>query len=353
MADGKRGNSARGGRLWECGVLGGGLRARAGRLARGAAIAALVLAQVACGDPPQPPLAVGLNTWVGYDPLVLARDRGLCDTKQVKVVELISSAEALRHLRNGLLDAAGLTMDEALRLVDSGFDVRIVALLDTSAGADVVVAAPHITSLQKLRGEHIAVEEATVGTLVLERLLQKAQLRREDVTVLRLDATQHKTALLSDRVAAAVSYAPIDSAIRAQGFRPIFDSRQMPGEIVDVLVVRTEVLRDRPGAVDALMAAWAAGLNVMQLDPSGAATSLAPGADLTTAQYKAVQRGLRFYTPAESLAMLAGDPPPLAAQGEAVARLMLDLGLLGQAPNWAALIDTGPALRAPDTGWLP
>lgn len=323
------------------------------RLVRWLGALGLALGVVACSEPLAPPLTVGINTWVGYDPLVLARDRGLTDARQVKVVELISSAEALRHLRNGLLDAAGLTLDEALRLVDSGFDVRIVALLDTSAGADLVLAAPHITSLQKLRGEHIAVEDATVGTLMLERLLRKAGLRQEDVTVVRMEATQHLTALRSDRVAAAVSYAPIDGPIRALGYRPIFDSRQMPGEIVDVLVVRTEVLRQRPEAVDALLAAWAGGLNLMQLDPPGAAASLAPGADLSPAQYQAVLRGLRFYSPAESLALLTGGPPGVARQGQDVARLLVELGLLRQAPNWAALIDTAPAARAPTTGPLP
>ncbi len=344
MADGMRGNSGHRGRRAAQGVPGWRLRARAavGRLLCVGALAGLL---AACSEPPQPPLVVGINTWVGYDPLVLARDRGVADEKQVKVVELISSAEALSHLRNGLLDAAGMTMDEALRLVDSGFDVRIVALLDTSVGADVVVAAPRITSLQKLRGEHIAVEDATVGTLVLERLLRKARLQREDVTVLRLDATQHKTALLSDRVAAAVSYAPIDGPIQALGYRAIFDSRQMPGEIVDVLVVRGQVLRQRPAAVDALLVAWASGLNLLRLDPAGAAASLAPGADLTPAQYQAVQRGLRFYTPEESLALLTGFPPPLAQHGESVARLMMELGLLRAAPDWAALIDARPAMR--------
>ena len=345
MADGKKGDPGRGRERAGYGIWRG--------LVRGFAVAGLLLGLASCTEPLQSPLVVGINTWVGYDPLVLARDRGLADARQLKVVELLSSAEALRHLRNGLLDGAGLTLDEALRLVDSGFDARIVALLDTSAGADVVMAAPRITSLQKLRGERIAVEDATVGTLMLERLLRKADLRQSDVTVVRMDATQHLTALLSERVAAAVSYAPIDGSMRALGYRPIFDSRHMPGEIVDVLVVRGAVLRERPAAVDALLSAWAAGLNVMRLDPSGAAVSLAPGTDLTPAQYQAVQGGLRFYTPAESLTMLTGTPPPLEQQGGEVARLLLELGLLSRAPNWAALIDIAPATRAPNAAPLP
>jgi NitT/TauT family transport system substrate-binding protein len=308
----------------------------------------VALGALACSEPAQPPLMVGVNTWVGYDPLVLARDREAIDALKVKVVELVSSAEAVRHLRNGLLDAAGLTLDEALRLVDSGFGVRIVALLDTSAGADMVVAAPRITSLQQLRGERIAAEDATVATLMLERLLRKARLRQDDVTVVRMDATQHLTALLSDRVAAAVSYAPMNGPIQALGYRPIFDSREMPGQIVDVLVVRNEVLEERPEAVDALMDVWAAGLNVMQLDPQGAAASMAPGAELTPAQYQSVQQGLRFYSPGESLALLSGQPPLLAQQSSDMAQLLQELGLLREPPNWANLIDTGPAVRARD-----
>ena len=78
-------------------------------------MAAMLLTLAACGEPVVPPITVGMNPWVGYDPLVLARDRGLADAKQLRVVELASASETLRHLRNGLLDAATLTLDETLR----------------------------------------------------------------------------------------------------------------------------------------------------------------------------------------------------------------------------------------------
>lgn len=319
----------------------------------GAGAACLVLALVGCGDPPQPPLTVGINTWVGYDPLVLARDRGMTDRQAIKVVELISSGEAVRHLRNGLLDAAALTLDETLRLADSGFDVRIVALLDASHGADVVLAAPEVRSLTDLRGRAIAVEEASVGTLVLERLLKKAGLTRADVTVVKMESTQHLTALQSGRVEVAVSFAPIEGAIRRAGYRRIFDSSQMPGEILDVLVVRGEVLRQRPKAVDALLSAWSGGLAVLQLDAVGAAATLAPGADLTAREYLDVLKGLRFYAADESLQLLAGPVPGLIRLGEPVAATLETLGLLREPPDWAALIDAAPAERAPHGGLLP
>lgn len=324
-----------------------------GRIRAALAAAGLAIVLAGCGEPPQPPLTVGINTWVGYDPLVLARDRGMTDRQTIKVVELISSAEALRHLRNGLLDAAALTLDETLRLAESGFDVRIVAVLDTSNGADVVLAAPEIRALSDLRGRAIAVEEASVGTLMLERLLKRAGLTRADVSVVKMESTQHLTALQSGRVLAAVSYAPIEGGIRRAGYRRIFDSSQMPGEIVDVLVVRGEVLRQRPAAVDALLGAWGAGLGVLRFDPVGAAATLAPGADLSTSDYLEVLKGLRFYTPEESLQLLSGASPELVPLGQSVAETLMSLGLLSNPPNWSALIDSAPAERAPQAGLLP
>jgi ABC-type nitrate/sulfonate/bicarbonate transport system substrate-binding protein len=72
-----------------------------GWLRRGwrAIAAAALLALAACGDAVVPPLTVGMNPWVGYDPLVLARDRGLTDPRQLRVVELASASETLRSAR--------------------------------------------------------------------------------------------------------------------------------------------------------------------------------------------------------------------------------------------------------------
>ena len=168
-----------------------------------------------CQPVPAAPLALGLNAWVGYDPLVLARDRQLIDTQQIQVVDLSSSSETLRHFRNGLLDAAALTLDEALRLADEGFDLRVVAVLDTSTGADVVLADPAIQNLAQLHGAGIAVEGTTVGALMLERLLQAAGLERTDVNVVNMEATLHLSALRSGRVSAAVSYEPVAGLLRA------------------------------------------------------------------------------------------------------------------------------------------
>lgn len=308
-----------------------------------AAVSLLVLA--ACSEPVTPPLTVGMNPWVGFDPLVLARDRGLTDARQLRVVELASSSETLRHLRNGLLDAAMLTLDETLRLVDSGVDVRIVAVLDASTGGDAVIALPRITSPAQLKGEFIAVEDSTVGILLLHRMLKKAGLDRGDVKVTYIEVARHLEALQSGQAAAAVSFEPLAGAIEAAGYRRIFDSSVIPGEILDLLVVRAEVLKQRPGAVDALLGAWYAGLDLFQRDTPGAAESLALGTDLSPTAYAAVLRGLAFHSREASARELVGNPPPLVDKASIVADTLHEIGLLQRPPRWQDLIDGAPMQR--------
>ena len=52
----------------------------------------------------------------------------------------------------------------------------------------------------------------------------------------------------------AVTFDPFKSQMTASGGRTIFDSSQIPGEIVDLLAVRASVLEKNPHAVQGLLA---------------------------------------------------------------------------------------------------
>lgn len=298
-----------------------------------------------CEPVPAAPLKLGVNAWVGYDPLILARERGLIDEQAVKVIELPSSSETLRHFRNRLLDAAALTLDEVLRLADEGFEPRVVAVLSESAGSDVVMARPGLRDLDRLKGCTIAAEATTVGALMLQRLLQAARLERADVQVMNVEASQHLMLLLDGRADAAVSYEPLASSMRAQGFEPVFDSRQMPGDIVDVLVVSAQALREREPQVRALLAGWQRGLQAMLQEPVASAPLLALGADLDSKAYLATLKGLRFFSAAQSKDLLSGQPPALGQASERLALTLQLMGLIRDTPDWGQLLVPGTALE--------
>lgn len=189
------------------------------------------------------PFKVGINRWLGYEPLMLARQLG--SYPDIDVVRLSSALDVMRALRNGNLQAAGLTLDEALTLIGEGIDLRIVLVLDYSHGADIVLADPSIAALPELAGKRIGVEMNAVGALLLRGLLEAAGLTLAQVNVESMPVSHMQHAYEDNRIDVAVSYQPFIGALLASGMKPVFSSADMPGQIVDVLVVRGDALHQR------------------------------------------------------------------------------------------------------------
>jgi NitT/TauT family transport system substrate-binding protein len=298
-----------------------------------------------CVEAPQPALRVGVNPWVGYDPLVLAGERHLFDPARIRVVELSSNTESQRALRNGLLDGAALTLDEALRLADAGMALKIIAVLDVSHGADAVLARPGIRAPADLKGKTIALEQTALGALMLDRLLRAGGLSRDDVRLIQVEAAQHGSFLAGGRAEAAITFEPMQSWLVARGFPVIFDSRAMPGEIVDVLVARADVLEPRLTEWAKLLAGWERARRDLLADGS-AADPLTIGVDLTPEEYRATLAGLTLTSLKDNVRLLSGPSPELARVGAGVAETLRQLGLIGRSPDWGALLDARPATRA-------
>jgi len=306
----------------------------------------LVLTSVGGCAPPAPaPLVLGLGPWVGYDPFIVAREKQLVDASRVKFVELSTNAEVVRNFRNGLLDAAAITLDQALQLSEQGVDLRVIAVLDQSAGADVVMAGAQITGPEQLRGQSILLEPSTVSSLMLRGVLEAGRLQESDVQVVSLESSQHLAALRGGRAVAAVSYEPLATQLRQAGYVNLFDSSDMPGQILDVLVVRAEHLQLRGADVDVMLRAWDQGLSHLQADLGAGALWLAPSLELSAQEYLATLSGLQFTSVADSLFYLSGVSAPLRRSGDALAQLMVTGGQLRNEPDWGRLLDAGPAGR--------
>jgi NitT/TauT family transport system substrate-binding protein len=298
---------------------------------------------VGCQDSPPPPLRVGINPWVGYDPLVLAREQALVDAKQVQIIELHSNTESTRALRNGLLDAAALTLDEALRLADAGMALKIVAVLDASNGADAVLAGPDIASLADLKGKRIALEKTALGALMLDHLLKAAGLNHDQVETLQVEATMHADALTNGSADVVITFEPMKSRLLNLGFHSLLDSSQMPGEIVDFLVVQANIAPQRTAY---LLQTWEQGLKALQANPERSAALLAVGTDLNREEYLDTLKGLYFVSLQDSARLLAGLPEPFIHDSMPLVDTLQQLGLLQKAPDWNALLDNRAALLA-------
>ena len=305
-----------------------------------------VIGSVACQAPPAAPLRVGVNAWMGYDPLVLAQEQRLFDREQLRILEMMSASDSQEALADGLIDGAALTLDEFLRLSEARVPCKIVAALDSSHGDDAVLASKNIHSPTELRGKRIAVESSAAAQFILARMLETGGLRPADVTQIVAEPPQHLGLITRGQVDAVVTYEPYKSQLVNAGQHVVFDSRQMPGEIIDVLVMSQQALRNRRPQVVEAVRAWERGRAVLAAHPEVAGKLLGPSFGLTAQDYVQANSAVSLYSVRESVALLQGAMPALASHGAPVAKALVRLGYLQRLPSWPALVDASIAAEA-------
>ena len=298
----------------------------------------------ACTEPQEKPLRLGTNLWLGYEPFYLARGQDALERGKVRLIEYTTSLPVIDAMRSGLLDAAALTLDESIVLQQQAHDLQVIAVLDFSHGADALLGKPEIASIADLRGKRIGVENLATGGYLLARGLASAGLTHQDVEIVPVSADHHQEALRQPDIAAIVSYQPMLTYLLNGGAHRLFDSSQIPGEIIDVLVVREHAVRKHRSHLPYLLRAWFIGRQHMLTQQTQALAQMQARQQLLPVQLKQTLRELRFPTLEENRRLL-GQPSQLQATGR---QLQAYLQRAGQLPA------NPPALPLRfDPSWLP
>jgi len=236
-----------------------------------------------------PTFTVGWSVYAGWNPYFYMAKSGIlkkwADKYGVVIkVQRFDYAASLDAFVGKNIDACTMTNMEALDMpAAAGVDSTALIIGDYSNGNDAVLARNNLT-LAQLPGKRVMLVQKTVSEYLLERAMDLNGLGGQ-ISQLRLMNTSD-----SDLVGAflgnqgnlvTVTWKPLVSQILAQGgnVKPLFDSSKIPGEILDLLVVRTDVLQrpDGSGArfAKAITGAWYE--TVAQL-ASGAAPAIAGSA---------------------------------------------------------------------------
>jgi NitT/TauT family transport system substrate-binding protein len=276
-------------------------------LSRSLFVLLLALAGVAGSAQAQQLLRLGTNVWPGYEPLYIAADREDWERNiRVRLVEYPSASEVLRAFRNKALEAAALTLDEVLALRDTGLPLKVVAVLDISAGGDVILGKPDLEDFEDLRGRRIGVESGALGAYVITRALELNRMTLADVKVGHGAVSAQEAAYLADQVDAVVTFEPVKTRLLAAGARELFSSREIPGEIVDVLVVHEESTRREPEQIRALIASWFRTLDYRARHPVEAAEFTARRLKISPQEVLESYQGLHLPDEAENRRLLGG-----------------------------------------------
>ncbi|HBB35569.1 MAG TPA: nitrate ABC transporter [Cyanobacteria bacterium UBA8803] len=303
------------------------------------AIAFLTCILVSCVQEPLKPLRIATNLWPGYEPLHLARDLGYYGKTPIQIVEYASNTERVRAYRNGDVEITSASLNTVLEIAETNPDTRILLVVDFSDGADAIVAKPEIGNLQDLKGRNIGLESSTLGVFLLTRGLEKAGLSIEDVKTVPMEIPEQEEAFKQGRVDAVVTYGPARSNLLAAGAKSLFDTSQIPGEIVDTLIGREELLTRYTTQLQVLGHAWFQALDYIKKNPEDAARRIAQRQGVTTEQFKKSLNGVRFLTLQENQQLLDKSDISLLNGAKRLSEFMAKNKLLQQKQDPTPLLD--------------
>lgn len=296
------------------------------------------------------PVAVAAHVWLGYEPMFLARDRGWLDTTRVTLLETRSAIESMAALRAGTVQAAALTLDEVLGARATGLALSVVLVFNVSLGADMLLARPGITQLGQLKGLRVGYEASSVAEVMLAEFLRAASMAHQDIELLQIRVEDQLNAWQRHAADAFISYEPMATQLLAQGMTRLFDSRQIPNTIVDVLAVRNDALdHAHAKALNHLIAAHFHALDDLVRNPQDAAYRMAGHLNLPAAGVLSAFRGLMLPSVANNYRLLAGSDPELLTTAKRVADILLRIGILSRSD---ALTDLTNARYLPTEGLL-
>lgn len=212
-------------------------------------------------------LRVGTTLWPGYEPLYLAEEIKAFETNNIRMIHYPSTSSVLRAFKHKVLEAAALTLDEVVFLSESNIPVDIILVLDISEGADVIIGRPELKGMQGLIGTTVAVESTAVGAYVLSRALEVHNIDISQISLVNVEKNGHKVAYEQRLADAVVTFEPVRTQLLNQGAIELFTSAEIPGEIVDVLVVHKGVLNSHEDALYDLTQGWFKALKYMQTNP--------------------------------------------------------------------------------------
>jgi NitT/TauT family transport system substrate-binding protein len=235
------------------------------------------LTTVSCAKAPDAPAQpktefnIGWSIYAGWMPWPYAQQAGIVKKwadkygLKINIVQVNDYVESVNQYTAGKFDGVTVANMDALTIpAAGGKDTSAIIVGDYSNGNDGIVLKG-ADQLSAIRGRQVYLVELSVSHYLLARGLEKAGLKPTDVKTVNTSDADIVGAFGSPDANAAVAWNPQLSVMKAQaGAKEVFSSAQIPGEILDLLVVDTATLKANPNLGKALAGIWYETVALMQ-----------------------------------------------------------------------------------------
>lgn len=285
------------------------------------------------------PFKVCWSIYVGWMPWGYGAEQKIVDKWakkygiDIEVVQINDYVESINQYTAGQFDGCVMTNMDALTIpAAGGVDSTALIVGDFSNGNDGIVLKGANKTLKDIKGQQVNLVELSVSHYLLARGLETVGLKESDVKVVNTSDADMVAVYGTKDVTAVTTWNPLLSEILSQpNSTKVFDSSQIPGEIIDLMIVNTETLKKNPALGKALVGAWYEIMGIMSASDKAAtaaktAMAVASGTDLAGFESQLASTKM-FYTPESAVEFVNSDA--LLKTMQKVAEFSFDHGLLG------------------------
>jgi NitT/TauT family transport system substrate-binding protein len=263
---------------------------------------------------------IAWSHYTGWEPWAYIQQSGLADKwakkygiDSIDIVLINDYIESINMYTAGQFDGCVMTNMDGLTIpAVGGIDSTVLVIGDFSNGNDGIVLT-NGTTVKDLKGRKVRIVELSVSHYLLTRALDMNGLTERDMTLANTSDADIAGLFIAeaekDPKAAVCTWNPPLMQVRnVKNATMVFDSSNIPGEIIDCLVVRT----DAPDKLKkALTGAWYEAMEIMSghtKEGKNAVDTMAKSAGGTLAEFKAQLRTTHmFYLPKDAASFAAGD----------------------------------------------
>ena len=289
---------------------------------------------------PKSDFSVCWTIYAGWMPWEYGAASGIVDKWAKKydisidVVQINDYVESINQYSAGQFDGCTMTNMDALTIpAAGGIDSTALIIGDFSNGNDGIVLKGEGKTLADLKGMDVNLVELSVSHYLLARGLESVGLSERDLKVVNTSDADLVAAFATPGVQAVATWNPLLAEIEATPkVTKVFDSSQIPGEIIDLMVVNSDTLKDNPAFGKALTGAWYEIMATMGSDSAegrAAREHMAKASGTDLAGYEAQLAATKmFYSASDAVAFATS--PKLPATMTKVAEFSFSHGLLGE-----------------------
>lgn len=284
------------------------------------------------------PFVVAYNQWIGYVGLFVAQDKGYFKAAGLDVQPKMfpGPADSVPLLATGQVDISLTTADTVILLDQrtTSNPATCIYVIDTSDGADGVIAQKDIKSIKDLKGKTVAATIGQCNELLLLMALKAAGMTQSEIHITNMDADTAGAAIVAGKIPAAVTWEPWLTKASVKGAHVIFSSHDAPNIILDVVAASKQIMQARGSDVKAFVAAYARGAAYAKTNPAFAAQISAKYLGTSVPDAKSMLTKLKLYSAADNVKLIGvGKPGPVFKSAATIGRFYVDQKELETIPD--------------------